>query len=365
MAGSSSQRVGRIVAIALVAVSVAVAVGSCAPLRGTPRADYCAIMPDSVGLYAGNPVTQMGYRIGTVKAITAGPSNVRVDFTVTENRRLPRDVKAIIRSTSVLADRSLELAGNPGPGQQLRAGECIPLSRSFTPKSLSEVIGSATNLVNAINPDGSTNVGDTVRGIDQAIHNNGAGINRLLTTSSDVLDSPDQTINAIGSVIRNLAQLTSLITELRAPLKQILFDLRTTLPDIEKASNTVDLLGSTVVLIKAVADVEVTLGQTTQFTLDATSMAIRKLSAHSRRIANLLNPIPWWINSAANYLNTHAAEHVIRYRPPLYRIRTPNGVALCNILNAKAPGSCANVQGTPYAVDVSLLQYVLTQAANR
>jgi hypothetical protein len=34
-------------------------------------------------------------------------------------------------------------------------------------------------------------------------------------------------------------------------------------------------------------------------------------------------------------------------------------------MNAKTPGTCANVQGTPYAVDVSLLQYVLTQAANR
>lgn len=365
MAAPRSHRAGRMAAIALIAVAVTVAVGSCAPLSGTPRADYCAIMPDSVGLYAGNPVTQMGYRIGTIKSVTAGPSDVRVDFTVTEDRRLPGDVKAIIRSTSVLADRSLELAGNPRPGPQLRAGECIPLSRSFTPKSLSEVIGSATNLVNSINPDGSTNVGDTVRGIDQAIHNTGPAFNRLLTTSSDVLDSPDQTINAIGSVVRNLAQLTALLTELRAPLKEILVDLQTTLPHVEKASNSVDLLGSTVVLIKLVADIEVTLGETTQFTLDATSTAVRKLSAHSRRIANLLNPIPWWINSAANYLNLHAAEHVIRYRPPLYRIRTPNGVALCNILNAKTPGSCANVQGTPYAVDVSLLQYVLTQAANR
>ena len=33
-------------------------------------------------------------------------------------------------------------------------------------------------------------------------------------------------------------------------------------------------------------------------------------------------------------------------------------------MNASMPGSCANVQGTPYAVDVALLQYVLTQAAN-
>ena len=40
-------------------------------------------MPDSVGLYVGNPVTQMGYQIGKVKAITPTARDVRVDFTVT------------------------------------------------------------------------------------------------------------------------------------------------------------------------------------------------------------------------------------------------------------------------------------------
>jgi phospholipid/cholesterol/gamma-HCH transport system substrate-binding protein len=363
MAAPSSHRVGRAAAIALTAAAVVAALGSCASLRQSQRAEYCALMPDSVGLYAGNPVTQMGYQVGTVKTITPGTSDVRVGFDVTGDRRLPRDVKAIIRSTSVLADRSLELVGNVGSGPQLPVGECIPLSRSFTPKSLSEVIGSATNFINAINPEGSTNVGDAVRGVDQAIHNNGARINQLLTTTSAVLDSPDQTVNDIGSVITNLAQLTSLLKELRGPLKQILLDAQQTMPDVEKAIGAGPaVVGLTFVLIKAVADIEVNLGETTQFTLDATSMALRKLSAHAPRLANLLNPVPWWINTIANHYNSNRPFNTLGYRPPLYRIRTPDGVALCNIMNASAPGSCANVQGTPYAVDVALLQYVLSQA---
>jgi virulence factor Mce-like protein len=366
MAARTLSHVGRLAATIVTAAAVAGVVGSCAPLRESHPAAYCAIMPDSVGLYPGNPVTHMGYQIGTVKTITPHMKDVRVDFTVTPDRRLPRDVKAIIRSTSVLADRSLELAGDAGSGPQLRAGECIPLNRSFTPKSLSEVIGSATNFINSVNPDGSTNIGDAVRGIDRAINHNGAGINRLLTTTSAVWDSPDQTVDDMRSVITNLAQLTSLLRDLRGPMKEILLTAQKTTPDVEKVpAPATGALGMIVPVVKMIGDIEVTLGETTQFTLDATSMAVRKLSAHARRIANLLNPVPWWINSAANYLNLHAAEHVIRYRPPLYRIRTPDGVALCNIMNAKTPGSCANVQGTPYAVDVSLLQYVLTQAANR
>jgi phospholipid/cholesterol/gamma-HCH transport system substrate-binding protein len=34
-------------------------------------------------------------------------------------------------------------------------------------------------------------------------------------------------------------------------------------------------------------------------------------------------------------------------------------------MNASAPGSCADVGGRPYAVDVALLQYVLTEAQRR
>jgi virulence factor Mce-like protein len=362
MAAPNSRRVGRAVATALVASGLAATIGSCASVTGESRADYCAIMPDSVGLYPGNPVTQMGYQIGTVRSITPATSDVRVDFTVTDQRKLPNNVKAIIRSTSILADRSLELVGNAEEGPQLRPAECIPLNRSYTPKSLSQTIGSATSFVNSLNPAGSTNIADVVRGVDQAIHNNGAGFNRLFTTTSSVLDSPDQVISSLGSVVTNLAQLTSLLRELRGPLKQILLDVQKTTPDIARAVDGGNRVFVTILPLDILAsDLEVNLGQETQFTLDATAMAVRKMAAHAPAIADLLTPVPWWINTIANHYNNRP-WNLLQYRPPLYRVRTPDGVALCNIMNASAPGSCANVQGQPYAVDVALLQYVLTQA---
>lgn len=365
MAAPRWHRALRALAITFTAATVAVASGSCTSGKGSHAEEYCAILPDSIGLYAGNPVTQMGYRIGKVTAITPSSMDVRVDFTVTERRPLPADVKAIIRSPSILADRSLELVGNIDSGPQLAAGACIPLNRSATPKSLSEVIGSATTFVNSINPKGSTNIGDVVQKIDEAFHNQGTGINQLLTTSSAILDSPDQAVTDIGSIITNLAHLTSVLVEIRGPLKQIMLDAQKTTADVAVAvnggwrvANGVDPLATTI------EDIELHLGEELQFTLDAVSMALRKLSPHAPRLANLLNVVPWWINTVTNIVNNHQWQ-TIRYRPPLYRIRTPDGVGLCNVMNASMPGSCANVQGTPYAVDVALLQYALTQAANR
>jgi phospholipid/cholesterol/gamma-HCH transport system substrate-binding protein len=355
-------RVRRVSAIALTAGSL-VSAASCASPPGSQQATYCAIMADSVGLYVGNPVTQMGYQIGQVKTITPGTKEVRVDFTVTDRRPLAGDVKAIIRSLSILADRSLELVGNYASGAQLPASECIPLSRTATPKSLSEVIGSSTEFINSINPDGSENIGDVVRGLDQALHGNGAGVNQLLTTASAVLDSPDQATSDIASIINNLGQLTSVLRELRGPLKEILLDGDKTAPDLVATAEATGRIPRVAApLIALASDLETYLGQETQFTLDTVAVALRKLSAHAPRIANLLNVGPPWINTLANYFNSRAAQHFIRYRPPLYRIHAPDGVGLCNIMNASMPGSCANVQGEPYAVDVALLQYVLSQA---
>jgi phospholipid/cholesterol/gamma-HCH transport system substrate-binding protein len=367
MANPVWRRIGRAIATTFTSVVLVAASTSCGTHqeRQDAAADYCAIMPDSIGLYAGNPVTQMGFQIGTVKSITPSSRDVRVDFTVTDTRRLPADVKAIIRSSSILADRSLELVGNFASGPQLQAGGCVPLARSSTPKSLSEVIGSATTFVNSINPQGSTNIAGAVNELDQALHDNGAGVNRLLTTSSAVLDSPDQAISDVGSIVTNLAQLTSVVADIRAPLKQVLYDARETTPDFAAGlPGAWKLLDSLPPLIGMLSDFETEIGTETQFTLDSTAVAMRKLSAHAPRIANLLNVIPPWINSAANHINNHQWT-TLTYRPPLYRIRSPDGVATCNIMNAQLPGSCANVQGQPYAVDVALLQYVLIQAAQK
>jgi virulence factor Mce-like protein len=322
-------------------------------------------MPDSIGLYVGNPVTQMGYQIGKVTSVTPGATDVRIDFTVAERRTFPKNVKAIIRSNSILADRSLELVGNYDSGPVLPDGECIPLSQSATPKSLSEVIGSATNFINAISPEQATSIGDIVARFDEATHGNGADANRLLTTTSAVLDSPDRAISDIGSIVTNLAQLTAVLKDIRGPMKQILLDAQQTTPDLQLVSDGAWRITRTAIgLLPVVSDLEVNLGQEFQFTLDAVGVALRKLSAHAPRMSNLLNPVPWWINTVANHFNNRPFP-VLRYRPPLYRIRTPDGVALCNIMNAQMPGSCANVEGTPHAVDVALLQYVLSQAASR
>lgn len=362
-------RRGRVLRTAAVAVACAVSILSastaCAPPLSPRSMKYCAHFPDAIGLYAGNPVTQMGYKVGTIEKITPTNTDVKVDFAVTKSRALPKDVKAIIRSTSILADRALELVGNYESGPRLKEGECIPLGRTSTPKSLSEVIGSTAEFFNSMTPDGSKNLADTLKGVDQLTHDNGIGIKELLTRSSELLDNPDRVISDFRAIASNLKVLTGTVEEVRAPLKSIIQDTALTMADVSNSLDDAERLDAPVwMVIQLVEDLELRLGDFTQLTLDAVTVAIRKLAPHANFLAHLFDIVPWWTNWFANHANNHRFNF-LQYRPPMWRIRTPDGWALCGFMNTNSPGSCANVGGQPYAADVSLLQYVFMKAASR
>lgn len=358
-------RVSRRTLPTIIAGVLVLACTSCTSSTETQAAGYCAIMPDSVGLYVDNPVTHLGYPIGKVSAITPTAQSVRVDFTIDGGQSIPADAKAVTRSTSILADRALELVGDYSTGPALSVGGCIPLNRSLTPKSLSEVIGSSTNFINSINPAGSDNVGQMVTGIDQAVRNQGPNANKLLTTTSLVLDSPDQAIGDLGSITNNLRQLTTMLVELQPTLKGVFDDgsnsVANEVDDTFKGAD--DAFEGLIPVFDAAAGIERELGPQVQQLLDASSVVIRKATPRAPFYASLLNVAPRVLNGLVNLANDH--DFTLHYRPPLYRLRTPDGVLQCNVMNASMPGSCANVKGTPYAIDVALLQYVLTQAANR
>ncbi|MEB4211083.1 MlaD family protein [Mycobacterium sp. 94-17] len=334
-------------------------------------------MSDGVGLYEGNHVTQMGYPIGEIRNIEPRAADVKVSFSLRAGRPVPEGVRAVTRSPSILADRSLELVGNYTGGPKLKPNECIPLRQTSTPLSISRIIGSATEFVNAINPEGSTNIADALRGIDQAMAGQGDRTNQLLARSSRLLDNPDQTISQMGEITRNLAELTSMLRANRAPIKQILTDEAAVGPDLVKTVHgALEFDGPLSEIEFMILDIELEMGPELQNLLDETGEQMRIWSPHYKGIANMLNFLPRMISGVngeppgaiaggiAKHLNNHLFP-VLTWRPPLFRIPTPNGLLACGAMNASAPGSCADVGGRPYAVDVALLQYVLTEAQKR
>ncbi|NMO03745.1 MCE family protein [Gordonia sp. TBRC 11910] len=170
---------------------------------------YCADLADAIGLYTGNPVTQMGMPVGKVTGVQAEGASVRVSFELNSGRAYPADVRAVTRSKSLLADRSLELVGNYTQGATLQRGQCISRDHTFTPKSISEIAGSASDFIKAMTDAGSTDVRDTVAGLDKALEGTSPDAANMFRHASNAALNPDQVIADIGSSIRDMAPLTT------------------------------------------------------------------------------------------------------------------------------------------------------------
>ncbi|MCF8602079.1 MlaD family protein [Gordonia sp. HY442] len=201
------------------AVTMAVAVGVAvtgvgfssaeAATEGAAGGDgFCADFTDAIGLYEGNPVTQMGLKVGTVTDIAAHGPKVKVTFKLDSGRAYPADVKAVTRSKSLLADRGLELVGNHKSGPTLEPGHCISMDNSYTPKSISEVAGSASDFLKGLSADGGVDLQRALDGSDRALEGTGAMANSMFTNAALAARDPDGFTADIGSSIADMAPLT-------------------------------------------------------------------------------------------------------------------------------------------------------------
>ncbi|MFE2996956.1 MlaD family protein [Nocardia sp. NPDC059246] len=326
-----------IITVAAVSVTAAVAGGGYAvAARVTPesRSGFCAAMPDAVGLYAGNPVTQMGYRIGRIDRIEPKGDHVEVTFSLTSDRRLPADVKAVTRSKSLLADRSLELVGNHGSGAQLASGSCIPLSHSFTPKSISEIAGSAADFIDAMAPaDGKQSFQSAVAGFDDAMRGNDQNARALLQHAASAAQSPDQLISDIGSSIMNMAPLTDEALQRWATLRSILDQMPGVLAaGIDLWSGPTSVAYNVGWLVATLNDIQHNYGDTLwPFMKGPVADVIHLAATRSKDIASLLSSIP---PVAAMLRQQSGADGLtMSYQPPTVDIGSGAPVPVTGLLD--------------------------------
>ncbi|MFI9411384.1 MlaD family protein [Nocardia gamkensis] len=201
-----------VAATTVIATATIVRHSGTADAEGAEPADggegYCVDMPDAIGLYPGNPVTQMGFRVGAVSAVQQRGDHVRIEFELDGGRRYPADVQVVTRSKSLLADRSLELVGNYTAGPSLRPGDCVPRERAHTPKSISEIAGSAADFIDALSAAGDDSVQGSIAGLNTALDGTSAAMNSMLSHAAAAASSPDQVTADIGAAIMNMAPLT-------------------------------------------------------------------------------------------------------------------------------------------------------------
>ncbi|WP_143545422.1 MULTISPECIES: MlaD family protein [unclassified Rhodococcus (in: high G+C Gram-positive bacteria)] len=329
--------------------------------QGEQDSSFCAYFADSIGLYVGNPVTQMGYDIGSVHSIDPQGDRVRIDFDIDTNRSFPADVKAVIRSKSLLADRSLELVGNYGSGPELPHDECIALTDTATPKSLSEITGSASDFLQAVSSDDTESVATAVEGLDDALKGQGENIDELFANAEGAMTNPDRAVADVGTIVTDLAPFTTTTLDNWDTAKQLLAVLP---EDLEVGASglwdgVTKFIGGLSPVLADILDIQVNYGEDINGILGDASTALRLASTRSADVSELFSVIPVTSQLVSEQLDGSPALHAA---PPQIAVNAPDPQLLCTALNTVAPTTCTPTADGVLLRDLGVLDGVLAGA---
>ncbi|WP_035719782.1 MlaD family protein [Gordonia shandongensis] len=346
-----------LLAVAVAAVVAAAVVGVSVGTSST-RAGFCAYLPDSIGLYPGNQVTQMGYPVGSITRVAPAGDHVRVTFDLTADRRFPATVTAVTRSKSLLADRSLELVGNYRTGEELTPGSCIALDKGVTPKSLSEITGSAADFLDALSPATTRSVADSIIGLDESLRGEGANVDRLIRTSERAMTNPDPLVSGVGAIIDAMAPLTDSALSRWGSIRQALGVLP---EDLAVAADSLwpgvtIFIGSLGPLIADLYDVQTNYGEDIDSMLEDASAGLRLAASRSGDVSELLAAVP----AVSTVTRAIGGRTTTGLASPQVELRSPGARELCATINRVRPGSCTADGDAVRLSSLSVLDAVLT-----
>lgn len=342
----------RTVIVVLVVSAIAAAAAVVVVIRGSDNArasKHCAILPDTIGLYEGNPVTRMGYQVGTISSIDPRPEGVRVEFSVESGQDLPADTRAVTRSKSVLADRSMELV-DPAEdnGGSLNESTCIARTNTYTPASISEVAGSAADLLKQLQPDpDSTTVEDSIEQIARSVDGLGPDVARLMRTASSAATDPEQMITDIGTIVTTMAPLSAQALSRWSDLESLV----TKLPDATKVAGEVlwpgaqRMIQGLVPLIHTVSEIQTRYGDDLW---PIVGVAVDVLHVAATKVPELqesLSTLPVLADSMA-IATRSGRSPALRVTAPYVKVAVADPARVCAAVNSGRSTLCRAQNGT-------------------
>ncbi|MBQ9055203.1 MlaD family protein [Rhodococcus sp. (in: high G+C Gram-positive bacteria)] len=347
-----------LLSLAIVAVTGAFKFASFATAGNS---QFCAEMPDALGLYVGNPVTQMGYEVGRVEEIEPRGGHVEITFSLAEERSFPADVRAVTRSKSLLADRSLELVGNYSTGETLQPGSCIPVDHSHTPKSISEIAGSAADFIDELAPnDGNQSVQKTVDELAKSLRGEGENARQMMNYASGAAADPDKLVADIGSAIQSMAPLTEDALQNWNSIKSIVEQM----PEIVAAGpdlwpGVIAVCEGIVWLVATLDDIQKNYGTDIWSYLHGRGTESVKLGAtQSKDLAKLISSIPAVTPFLVQQSSLQGGLTMV-YDPPTVELDAANAAFLCPLIDSARPGICSVDQSGSGITTIGLLDVVL------
>lgn len=164
---------------------------------------YTAKFLDATALNVGDDVRISGVRVGQVESLDISDHNrALIAFSLDQGRRLPADVRAVIKYRNMVGQRYIALErGATGTRDQLPEGGEIPLDRTTPALDLTDLFNGFKPLFQALSPN---DVNELSGEIVQVLQGEGGTVESLLTHTASLTTTLAGHDKVIGEVIGNL-----------------------------------------------------------------------------------------------------------------------------------------------------------------
>lgn len=174
----------------------------------------------SPGLQPGFDVGYLGTPIGSIREVDLEDGGVSVRMSIDKGREIPEGSSLAVRRKSAIGEPYVDVvppenASTDGPF--LEAGAHIPVERTTTPLAYAELFDALDDLVSAVPAeDLDTLLSELAIGLDGRSED----LRRLITGSSDALDTFAEHSELIEEFTANMADLVGTLSEHRTQLGQ-------------------------------------------------------------------------------------------------------------------------------------------------
>lgn len=339
---------------------VALIIGAAWAVKAKPWREavaYCALMPDSIGLYLGSHVTMRGIVVGEVTAIESAGTKVRVNFTVDADFPLSSTAAATTVSNTVVADRQLAVLPIAGPANTDTAetdaaradgaGSC--LTKTLTPVSLSttlDAVGRLARELTAPPKDATTArtqpLGDAIGAADRALSGTGDEINTLVRRLGAAIDSPDAAVGHLAETIDGLSSLSTSISNHWGDITSMLQRMGPVLTQVndELFSETVVIIDGFARVLPMLNDLATLFSDSLLTALDATVPLIKLIGARVGTLRSLIGMTPALAQAFATAVDPETGRAGVVYRPQSAPLPASTVAALCGATGDRSPVSC-------------------------
>ncbi len=328
-----SRRTRMIVALACAAALLATAAAWYAAARPSVRT-VTAYFTSATAVFPDNEVRVLGVPVGAIESVEPQGTRVEVVMKIDyPGLKLPADVRAAAVSPSLVTGRFVQLSPPYTGGPELADDAEIPIERTAVPFGVDDLAAAASELSNALGPDGVNSTGALSRALDvgaanltgngQALNESLTNVSQLSTTLADSREDLFGTIRGLQQFVSMLAHNDAEVREFNARLADVAGILAAEREDLGAALQELSLaLGEVGAFIEDNRDL---LQSNVDRLTDVTAVLVRQKQA----LAEILDVAPLGLGNLANAYN--ASSGTTDTRANLNELMFPPILLLCQV----------------------------------